>query len=375
MDIDILLWFQSIRNGALDIIFSAFSFLGTDVFAFFVFAAVYWCIDKRSGRLLAFNLFIVNTLNAVLSTYVIVGGPWIKDNRLSPTFMFDNSDQQAFSFACIKALNAGASLGTVALYNAKKLSFRIGFIVCIFLIGISQLYFGVEAFQDVFIAFGISLLVIIITNFIALFSDLNKDSDVVIATATAVMALAAIVIVCSNVYDTSYVGSANGVAPHIINSLCHLSSLIIFSICYIIERRKVNFSVKASKSVQITKLLVGTAVIFTFMLTLKTPLDTAFTALTHNASLGLIYSGVIRYCFTIAFITVIYPMIFSAVLKSHQKSLPKTGASYTGEAFLPTSIKHFFKPVRQKEESLPKAHKEVVERADQLIESIHSEKK
>ena len=46
---EVLYFFESIRNPFLDAIMTAFTYLGSEI-AFIVFALiVYWCVDKKRG--------------------------------------------------------------------------------------------------------------------------------------------------------------------------------------------------------------------------------------------------------------------------------------------------------------------------------------
>lgn len=337
MDVDILLWFQSIRNSFLDGFFNFFSFLGSDIFVLLLIATVYWCYNKKTGILMAFNLYIVGAINAVLSTYVSVGGPWLKDNRLQPLGSADSYGQQAFSFACIKTSKVGATLGTLAFSGIKRSAVRVALMAVILVVGVSQLYIGVEGPQDVFIAIGVSLLVIIITNFIALFAQLNQGSDFIIMIASVAIAIVAGVIVYFNVYDVTLIGTTQGITPHIVSSLSKLTALAVFAPCWIWEKRKINFKTTASLHIQLAKLIVGGGVVYILIEALKAPLDTALTAMLCSAGTGQLISGMVRYGVASMFITAIYPMIFTAVLKKHLIHLPVNTDVTAGETFLPTA--------------------------------------
>ena len=51
---DILYWFESIRNPVLDAIMQTITYLGDELLFIVLALAVFWCVDKKEGYYLLF---------------------------------------------------------------------------------------------------------------------------------------------------------------------------------------------------------------------------------------------------------------------------------------------------------------------------------
>src|SRR5688572_1509620 len=64
--LDLVLWFQSIRNPLLDLLAQAFHWLGREDFFMLLVPFIYWSIDVRLGRRLFFMLVASIWVNGAL---------------------------------------------------------------------------------------------------------------------------------------------------------------------------------------------------------------------------------------------------------------------------------------------------------------------
>lgn len=87
MDISYLLFLQNIREslgGIFDSFMMLMTALGEAPVAFLLMAAVYWCLDKRSGQLMGLNSAFGCALNQFLKSMFKVDRPWVRDERVTP---------------------------------------------------------------------------------------------------------------------------------------------------------------------------------------------------------------------------------------------------------------------------------------------------
>lgn len=45
---------------------------------------IYWCVDKRTGSWMAFNVAVSCTWNQVVKNICRIERPWVRDERIKP---------------------------------------------------------------------------------------------------------------------------------------------------------------------------------------------------------------------------------------------------------------------------------------------------
>lgn len=87
MDIEYLLILQKLRElsgGVLDSLMMRTTALGEQIITFLALSFIYWCVDKRAGRLMAFNVSVACTWNQYTKWKCRVERPWVRDARIVP---------------------------------------------------------------------------------------------------------------------------------------------------------------------------------------------------------------------------------------------------------------------------------------------------
>ena len=87
MDIEYLLILQKLRElsgGVLDSLMMRTTALGEQIITFLALSFIYWCVDKRAGRLMAFNVSVACTWNQYTKWKCRVERPWVRDARIEP---------------------------------------------------------------------------------------------------------------------------------------------------------------------------------------------------------------------------------------------------------------------------------------------------
>ena len=76
---ELLYWFESIRNPVLDVFMSLVTHLGEETFFMVGALFVFWCLDKRKGYYLLSVGFVGTLVNQWLKIVCRVPRPWVKD--------------------------------------------------------------------------------------------------------------------------------------------------------------------------------------------------------------------------------------------------------------------------------------------------------
>lgn len=149
---ELLYWFESVRNPALDVFMSLVTRLGEETFFMAGALFVFWCVDKRKGCYLLSVGFVGTLVNQWLKIACRVPRPWVKD----PNFTIVESaraEATGYSFPSGHTQTAVGFFGGVARFTGY-LWLRIACIVIPALVAVSRMYLGVHTPADV----GVSLL-------------------------------------------------------------------------------------------------------------------------------------------------------------------------------------------------------------------------
>lgn len=182
MDIQYLLLLQSWRE-ACNGIFDPFMLLATQLgeanMAFLLFAAVYWCLDKRAGQLMAWNLALGCAWNKIIKKIVKIDRPWLRDERIQPVEAALEG-APGYSFPSGHSSRATASWGTLGYSLWKKKALRILSVFCwavVALVMFSRNYLGVHTPQDVLVALAIGIALMFASDALLSWVDRGKNRD------------------------------------------------------------------------------------------------------------------------------------------------------------------------------------------------------
>jgi membrane-associated phospholipid phosphatase len=117
-------------------VFSAITDLGSDTFLVGIAAVVYWCFDKRQGRLLTYVLFLGAYLNFFLKVLI----PW---PRPPPQLRLSEQNETSFGFPSGHVQDSTTVWAWITL-SFKKRIFAITGILLASAIGVSRIYLGLH---------------------------------------------------------------------------------------------------------------------------------------------------------------------------------------------------------------------------------------
>ena len=293
-----LYWLESLRNPALDAFFSLITHLGSETLFIAIAIVVFWCVGKKQGYYLMTVGFFGTVINQFLKLMFRIPRPWVRD----PAFTIVESAREAatgYSFPSGHTQNAVSILGCPARFGKNKLQ-RIVFVVLILLTGLSRMYLGVHTPADV----GVSLLVGAFLVFV-LYPFFERGDEKPLRMYVAMGALT----VCALLYVLFVELRAwpanideHNLASGIKNGYLVLGCGCGMLLSCLIERKWINFDVKAPLAAQIAKVVLGLGLVLALKAGLK-PICVAVCG-GHAAATAL------RYFLLVLFAACVWPLTF-----------------------------------------------------------------
>ncbi|MCM1183750.1 MAG: phosphatase PAP2 family protein [Roseburia sp.] len=188
MDITYLLILQRIREllgGVFDGLMLEITSMAEAAPTYLLFAAVYWCADKRAGQYMGWNISLACTWNQFLKAVFKVARPWVRDARIHPVEAAIAA-ASGYSFPSGHTARAVAAWGAAGQYARKKGRSKdavelkrlgaLGWLLVI-LIMFSRNYLGVHTPQDVIAALGSGLVIMAVTDRLLAWVDRAPGRD------------------------------------------------------------------------------------------------------------------------------------------------------------------------------------------------------
>ena len=276
MDLQILLALQTLReglHGALDRLVLAVSFLGEAPLPMAAVLAVYWCFSREAGLFLIFGNSLGDFLNNLLKLTFCVYRPWIREPELRP-MEGALSGATGYSFPSGHSTKAAAFFGGIAS-QAKKtrrlwISFACGLLVV--LVMFSRNYLGVHTPQDVLAGAAVGFASVWLTRRLLCWAEAKPGRDTAVVCVGTGLCLIATAYVLLKPYPLDI--AADGsllVDPLAMQKDFFLSIGVVLGLLsgWLLERRKVRFSVQCSWTFKllrlVTGLLIGAGLLFTLV--------------------------------------------------------------------------------------------------------------
>ena len=275
MDLDILLFFQSIRTEALTAWMSAATWLGSETVFVPVLCIILWCIRKELGYRMGLTLFFSLGLNQTMKVLFSVPRPWMRwPDRITPVASAV-ADATGYSFPSGHTGTAATIYPTLAMralprnavgprVHRIRIFGYVGAALALLLVGASRIYLGVHTPSDVLVSALLTLAVVVPANLIYDQVEQGKVPDRTVlfgglAMAAAVFAVATVVVLQDPPEDTE----------HALDAFKAAGAMAGFAAGWFIERRWIRFEVGAALPVQALKILVGISILLTVQTGMK----------------------------------------------------------------------------------------------------------
>lgn len=291
MDITYLLFLQKIRlalGGVWDTFMLEVSRLGEGLLTFMLMAGIYWCIDKRCGQLMGWNVSLGCLANQWLKQAFHIDRPWIRDNRIQPVkTSLDGAGGYSFpSGHTSRAIANWGALGWSWWKNAGGKSMKVlsglawGIVIFVMF---SRNYLGVHTPQDVLAAFAMGIILIVLLDRMLLWVELGENRDILVTGLGCVICFLPML----RYGCLSNAGASFG-----------------FMIGWLFERRFVCFHVETERSIRLLRFAVG-AILLLVLLTVCPPVLGQFMPGRYASFFANFISALFVMC--------IYPFFFSLI--------------------------------------------------------------
>lgn len=295
---ELLYFFEKLRNPVADAFFSAITLLGSETLFLVIAIAVFWCVSKKTGYYLLTVGFFGIVINQLLKLVCRVPRPWVKD----PDFTIVESaraDATGYSFPSGHTQSVTASLGCPARASKNKL-FRAAAILLILLTAVSRMYLGVHTLADVAVSLIIGSALVFLLY--PLFERIDKKPIYMYALLSAMaavsLAFALFAHFAPHPADIDKENLYSAVKNGYLLFGCSLGLILSFYI----EKRFVKFDTAAPWWVQILKTAIGLLLVLALKAGLKPILNFIFGE--------RIFTTAVRYFIIVVFAVCVWPMTF-----------------------------------------------------------------
>lgn len=158
MQLDVLLWFQSIRNPILDVIFLIITTAGGKVFLSALIGVIFWCKDKNLGFKWAFIMLSGTVINAGMKT--VIASPRPIGAEGLDSLAVDTASGKSFPSGHTQGATMIATSAHFETRTRKSLILATLFVVSV---GFSRMYLGVHWPVDIIGGIVVGLLWVVFT--------------------------------------------------------------------------------------------------------------------------------------------------------------------------------------------------------------------
>ncbi len=304
---EILRFFESIRNPILDTFFSVITHLGEETF-FIVFGLIFfWCISKKEGYYLLSVGFIGTILNQFLKLFFRIPRPWVKDKSFT-IVESARAEATGYSFPSGHTQSSVGVFGSIARWEKSKALRGICIALCI-LVPISRMYLGVHTPLDVGVSVGIALVLIFVLYHIIKNCFEHTLKMRILFSSMVLLSVAYLLFV--ELYNFPADVDADNLSHGVKNAYKMLGCTLGISISFEIDRKYINFETNGNLLCQILKIVVGIIPLLLIKEGFRYPLNFIFG--------GSYAADGVRYLLLVIFAGCIWPMTFKWFNKKTQK--------------------------------------------------------
>lgn len=263
---EILYFLESIRMPWLNEAMLLITKLGEELAFLVLTMIVFWCINKRRGYYIMAVCFIGSMFSLFFKMVFQMPRPWVRN----PDFSIVEQAREAaegYSFPSAHTQIAAGTFGAMA-YTAKRRAWCVLFVVLAVLVGISRMYLGVHAPEDVIVGAVIAVTMVLLLKPMA---DRWEHRSMV-AAFLAMLLLGLGLLAFMELYPFADVDAHNR-ADILKNAYTMTGGLVGIAIAYPLEKKYIRFDTKAVWWAQILKLVLGMLLLLAVKECFRAPLE------------------------------------------------------------------------------------------------------
>lgn len=291
------LWLlEGIRTPFLDKLMQFITYFGQEIIIIAVICTLYWCVDKRFAYFLGFTYFTAGLMVQTLKITFRIPRPWILD----PDF---RAVESAVPGATGYSFPSGHTQGAACLFfpmslKTKSVWLRLIYTLAFLSIGFSRMYLGCHTPKDVLVSLAISLSISIL---LWRFQSFLLDDTRYLKPVTLLMMCISLLVAGYALY-LNFTGIISG--KYAADCLKASGAGLGFAFGSYLERSFLKFNPQdGSTPAQLIKLLAG--------LLLAALVKEIFPIIFGSS----ILAKTLEYFILILWVLVIYPYIFSKLLR------------------------------------------------------------
>lgn len=305
MDMQLLLWLQTIRGSFLDsVLLLLTDFVVSPVMYVFV-AVLYWCVHKRAALYLAINLSLGMIVNQLFKNTFCVYRPWIRNSKVIP-LEAAKMGATGYSFPSGHTQLAATEFLSLAVWQKKRKWF-VG--VCVFmtlLVMFTRMYLGVHTLSDVLASLVLAVCILFVNAKLFSWIETKDKRDVLVVFVGLLFTMVALTYMALKPYPMDY--SASGVLlvdPAEMVTDCYAAAGCFsgFLIGFLLERRFVQFKTEVSIKARFGRSIFGAVVLYLCATYVRDILT----------DIHMYWGEFVFFFFAFVFILYLYPLIFTTV--------------------------------------------------------------
>ncbi len=285
---DLLRAIEAIRTPLGEKLWQFFTFFGEETFIVVVLCILFWCLNKNLSYKIGATFFLGGLLTQGLKITFQIPRPWVLDPHFKPVGTAIET-ATSFSFPSGHTASAGSLFFPIAL-SGRRWWLRLIGLVMPFVVAFSRMYLGVHTLLDVGVALGITALFALLVHLVSRTRLWERPLPV----ALGLLGFSAVVLI--------YAFCRQDITRDMLEDCIKAAAAGVgFAGGYFIERKWINFDVKAAWWMQVIKVVVGIGVVLALKSGLKLVLGDTLVV------------DALRYFLLILWILAGWPMIFQRV--------------------------------------------------------------
>lgn len=266
MDIDILLFFQGLRESAAPWVTDVIAALSdglTSLLPVILCAMIYWCINKSAGAKMLMIYNCGNVVNELTKDIACVYRPWIKDSRIQ---VASQAAETATGYSFPSGHTTAATsffCGAAQWLQEKHHWVWIPGILLPLFVGFTRLWLCAHTPQDVLVAFLLTLAVVFLAGALMDWIEKKPGRDLLVTIIGTVIGVAVLVFVSVKSYPMDYDAEGNllvNYADMLPDAFQKVGGFLGFLYGWMLDRRFVHYSVEGTVLQRIIRFVLGIAV-------------------------------------------------------------------------------------------------------------------